>query len=156
FDGLTIGNTYPISIEYDTTQGGKHAFDYLTSFDRTEPTPGNNPCTQKQGGSIVNICHPASFVTVPIPLDPNDAAGQEPLPGNSDDIAQIAGVFTLFSGNGLSIVNPGSPYTLSGSYAGNSSTSITVQFNSTATTAVLAWSGHISTRPNWGPANSAI
>src|SRR5690349_17213088 len=25
FDGLTVGNTYTISVEYDTTQGGKHA-----------------------------------------------------------------------------------------------------------------------------------
>jgi plastocyanin len=156
FENLVIGNTYSISIEYDTTQGGKHAFDYLTSFDRTEPTPGNNPCTQKQGGSIVTICNPLSFVTTPIPLDPNVAAGQDQIPGNGDDITQIAGVFTLYNGNTMSIVNPGAPYTLSGSYAGNSSTEITVQFTATAATAVLAWSGHISTRLNWGLANSAI
>ena len=156
FEGLTIGNTYTISIEYDTTQGGKHAFDYLTSFDRTEPTPGNNPCTQKQGGSIVSICNPLSFVTTAIPVDPNVAAGLDGIPGNSDDITQIPGVFTLFNGNAMSIVNPGSPYTLSGTYAGNSSTAITVQFNATATTAVLAWGGHISNRLNWGLLNSAI
>src|SRR5678815_2869489 len=42
------------------------------------------------------------------------------------------------------------------SYAANSSTSITVQFNATASTAVLAWGGHISTRLNWGAPNSAI
>jgi uncharacterized cupredoxin-like copper-binding protein len=156
FENLVVGHTYTISIEYDTTQGGKHAFDYLTSFDRTEPSPGNNPCTQKQGGSIVNICNPLSFVTTPIPLDPNVAAGQDQISGNGDDIAQIPGVFTLYNGNALSIVNPGAPYTLSGSYAGNSSTAITVQFNATAATAVLAWSGHISTRLNWGLANSAI
>ena len=156
FDGLTVGNTYTITIEYDTTQGGDHAFDYLTSFDRTEPTPGNNPCTQKQGGSIVNICNPLSSVTTAIPLDPNVAAGQDGISGNTDDITQIPGVFTLFNGTAMSIVNPGSPYTLTGSYAGNSSTSITVQFNATAGTAVLAWSGHISTRLNWGATNSAI
>jgi uncharacterized cupredoxin-like copper-binding protein len=155
-ENLIIGNTYTLTIEYDTTQGGKHAFDYLTSFDRTEPTPGNNPCTQKQGNAIVNICNPLSFVTTPIPLDPRVAAGQDQIPANSDDITQIPGVFTLYNGNALSIVNPGSPYTLSGSYAGNSSTAITVQFNATAATAVLAWSGHISTRLTWGTANSAI
>ena len=155
-ESLIVGNTYTITIEYDTTQGGKHALDYLTSFDRTEPTPGNNPCTQKQGGSIVNICNPLSFVTTAIPLDPNVAAGQDGIPANGDDISQIPGVFTLFNGNALSVVNPGSPYTLSGSYAGNSSTSITVQFNATATTAVLAWGGHISNRLNWGITNSAI
>jgi len=156
FDSLIVGHTYTITIEYDTTQGGLHALDYLTSFDRTEPTPGNNPCTQKQGGSIVNICDPLLFVTTPIPVDPNVTNGQNGVPGGGDDIAQIPGVFTLFGGNTMSIVNPGTPYTLSGSYAGNSSTSITVQFNATATTAVLAWGGHISTRLNWGVLNSAI
>ncbi len=155
-ENLTAGNTYTLTIEYDTTQGGKHAFDYLTSFDRTEPTPGNNPCTRKEGGSIVNLCNPLSFVTTPIPIDPNVTAGQNGNPGDGDDITQIAGVFTLFNGNALSIINPGSPYTLDGTYAGNSSTSITVQFTATSSIAVLAWGGHISTRLNWGIANSAI
>jgi hypothetical protein len=90
FDGLIIGNTYTVKIQYDTTQGGKHALDYLTSFDRTEPTPGNNPCTQKQGGSIVNICNPLSFVTTAIPVDPNVSAGQDGVP-SGDDITQIPG-----------------------------------------------------------------
>jgi hypothetical protein len=156
FEGLIPGNTYTITIEYDTSQGGSHAFDYLTSFDETEPTPGNNPCTQRQGNAIVDHCDPLVSVTTPIPTDPNVAAGQDGIPGNGDDITPIAGVFTLFNGNTLSVVNPGSAYTLDGSYAGNSSTSITVQFNATAATAVLAWSGHISTRLDWGVANSAI
>ena len=155
-ENLIVGNTYTLTIEYDTTQGGKHAFDYLTSFDRTELTPGNNPCTRKQGGSIVSVCDPTSFVTTPIPLDPNVANGQNGAPGGGDDITQIAGVFTLFNGNAFSVLNPGSPYTLDGTYAGNSSTSITVQFNATSSIAVIAWGGHISTRLDWGLTNSAI
>ena len=156
FENLTAGNTYTLTVEYDTTQGGKHAFDYLTSFDTTEPTPGNNPCTRKQGGSIVSVCDPDVFVTTPIPVDQNVANGPNGIPGGGDDIVPIAGVFTLFNGNALSIVNPGSPYTLSGTYAGNSSTSIRVQFTATSSIAVLAWGGHISTRLNWGVGNSAI
>ena len=35
FEGLIPGNTYTLTIGYDTTKSGKHAFDYLTSFDRT-------------------------------------------------------------------------------------------------------------------------
>lgn len=155
-ENLIVGNTYTLTIEYDTTQGGDHAFDYLTSFDRTEPTPGNNPCTRKQGGSIVSICNPLVSVTTPIPIDQNVTNGPNGVPGGGDDITQIAGVFTLFNGNALSIVNPLSPYTLDGTYAGNSSTSITVQFNATSTIAVLAWGGHISTRLDWGIDNSAI
>ncbi|HEU4507265.1 MAG TPA: hypothetical protein VFR78_03435 [Pyrinomonadaceae bacterium] len=155
-ENLIPGNTYTLAIEYDTTQGGDHAFDYLTSFDRTEPKPGNNPCTRKQGNAIVSICDPLTFVTTPIPTDPNVTAGQDGTPGTIDDISQIAGLFTLYNGNTFSIVNPGNPYTLDGTYAGNSSTSITVQFNATAAIAVIAWGGHISTRLDWGAANSAI
>jgi len=157
FENLTAGNTYTITIEYDTTQGGDHAFDYLTSFDRTEPTPGNDPCTRKVGGSVVTICDPLTSVTTPIPIDPNVTAGQDGNLGTpGDNITQIPGVFTLFNGNALSVLNPGSAYTLSGTYAGNSSTSLKVQFTATSNIAVLAWGAHISTRLDWGTANSAI
>ena len=154
-ENLTAGNTYTITIEYDTTQGGDHAFDYLTSFDRTEHTPGNNPCTRKVGGSVLTICDPNVSVTTPIPVDPNVTAGQDGIP-SGDDITQIPGVFTLFNGNALSVLNPGNAYTLSGTYAGNSSTSLKVQFTATSDIAVLAWGAHISTRLDWGTANSAI
>ena len=155
-ENLIVGNTYTLTIEYDTTQGGNHAFDYLTSFDRTEPTPGNNPCTRKVGGSIVSVCNPLSFVTTPIPIDPNVTNGPNGAPSGGDDITQVAGVFTLFNGNAFSVLNLGSPYTLDGTYAGNSSTSITVQFTATNSIAVIAWGGHISTRLDWGILNSAI
>ena len=39
---LTAGTSYSFTIGYDTIQGGKHAYDYLTSYNRTEP--GANPC----------------------------------------------------------------------------------------------------------------
>ena len=157
FENLVAGNTYTITIEYDTTQGGDHAFDYLTSFDRTEPTPGNNPCTRKEGGSVVTICNPNVSVTTPIPVDPNVTAGEDGNPlTTGDNITQIPGVFTLFNGNALSVLNPGSAYTLSGTYAGNSSTSLKVQFTATSDIAVLAWGAHISTRLDWGAANSAL
>src|SRR6266550_8495392 len=32
----SAGNTHTLVIQYDTLQGGKHAYDYLTSFDATE------------------------------------------------------------------------------------------------------------------------
>ena len=153
-ENLIIGNTYTITFEWDTTQSGKHALDYITTFDETEDT-GNNPCTQKQGGSIVNICNLIPAVTTPIPVDQNVALGQDGVV-SGDDITPIPGVITLYNGNALSVVNPGNAYTLDGTYAGNSSTSITVQFNATAATAVLAWAGHIATRLDWGLANSAI
>jgi len=136
--GLTMVLSLPCagvvrSEAYDTTQNGKHALDYLTSFNRTETTA--DPCT---GVSGVPSC--SSPLTFPIPTDPNA-------------IAQIGGLFTIYNGS-ISVV---SGYTLSGTYTGTSQTSITVTFSPTANgTAVLAWGGHIATRLDWGVGNSAI
>ena len=73
-------------------------------------------------------------------------------PTGGDDITQIPGVLTLFGGEITNV----SAYTLDGSYAGDSSTSITVSFEADVATPVLAWGGHISTRKDWGATNSAI
>ncbi|HEX6717307.1 MAG TPA: hypothetical protein VF088_09350 [Pyrinomonadaceae bacterium] len=162
FDGLIPGNTYTLTIGFDTTKSGKHAFDYLTSFDRTETQPGNNPCTQKQGADIINWCRnnstsdltPTTPVTLGIPIDNNVRAGQDGIFPSGDDITQIPGVFSFYNATAPSVV--GGPYTLVGTYAGDSTTEITVQFTASNEQVVLAWSGHISTRLNWGLSNSAI
>ena len=145
--GFTVGSSYSVTIGYDTTKGGKHALDYLTSFDRTETLAmGNNPCSGVTGCSL------ATFTTAPIPVDPNVTAGQDQIPGNGDDITQIPGVFTLFGGTITGV----SGYTMTGSYAGDSHTSITITFTADSTNMVLAWGGHIGTRVDWGINNSAI
>ena len=137
FTDLTAGATYTTTIQYDTTQDGKHATDYLMTFNATEVTA--DPCT----GSGVPSC--AAPTTFPIPLDPNvSGAGVTQVPGQN---------FTMYNGS-ISIV---SAYTLTGTYAGTSKTSITLTFSPTADgTAVIAWGGHISTRIDWGVGNSAI
>src|SRR5206468_1934087 len=43
FSGLTPATSHTIAIEWDTTQSGKHAIDYLTTFNRSDA--GANPCT---------------------------------------------------------------------------------------------------------------
>jgi hypothetical protein len=145
--GFTIGSSYTVTLGYDTTKGGKHALDYLTSFDRTETLAmGNNPCSGVTG------CNLGTFTTFPIPTDPLVTAGFDQIPGNSDDITQIPGNFTLFGGTITAV----SGYTLSGSYAGDSHTTITITFTANATNMVLAWGGHIGTRADWGAANSAV
>ena len=65
-------------------------------------------------------------------------AGFDHIAGNSDDIAQIPGVFTMFGGT----IDGVSAYNLTGSYAGDSTRSIMVNFTFGATgTVVLAWRG---------------
>src|SRR5262249_1773462 len=103
-----------------------------------------------------------------IPTDPKvTAAGVPEIPGN----------FTLYDGTFLNYVLAGpdgkigtaddivatgsiNPYTYSsGTYAGNTSTSITVEFKYTGATgqdALLLWGGHIASQFDWGAGNSAI
>lgn len=145
FSNLDTNASHTVTIEYDSTQSGKHAIDYLTSFDRTESTA--NPCS---GVANCNLAGP--FSTFAIPVDANVTNGSDGMNGTSDDIAQIAGNFTLFNGTITSV----SAYTLGGSFAGNSQTSVTINFTATTPNPVLAWGGHISTRADWGVNNSAI
>lgn len=131
FDNLDTGGSNPhsLTIEWDTTQGGKHAIDYVTTYNRTEFI-GNNPCS-----GVVPACGPAT--TFPIPLDPNVS---------SAGVTQIGGqVFTMWGATITSV----SAYTLSGSYLGNSATRITINFTANQANPVLAWSGHIADRQDW-------
>ncbi len=146
--GFTVGSTgNTVTLGYDTTKAGKHALDYLTSFDRTETLAmGNNPCSGVAG------CNLGTFTTFPIPVDPSVTAGFDQIPANGDDITQIPGNFTLFGGTITGV----SGYTVSGSYAGDSHTSITITFTANSADMVLSWGGHIGTRADWGANNSAV
>lgn len=142
----TPNTSSAILLEWDTTKGGKHALDYLTTYNRTEVI-GNDPCNGVAG------CNLSTFTTFPVPVDPDVTAGFDQVSGNSDDITQVAGVFTLFGGT----IDGVSGYSLSGSYAGDSTRSITVNLTFGPTgTVVLAWGGHIARRADWGVNNSAI
>jgi hypothetical protein len=126
FTDLTPGVSYFITIAYDTTKSGKHAFDYLTTYDRTvSPDP-------LDGTTGVN----ATVSTFAIPVDDNVTKGQNGIddgpvgPTGGDDIAQIAGI-----GGTITAV---SGYTRSpNNYVTDSTTTITVTF--TPRTSVLAW-----------------
>ena len=127
---LATTGSHRVTIQWDTTKGGKHAIDYLTSYNRTETTA--DPC------SLVTGC--GSPTTFGIPNDTNAS------------IAKIPGVFTLFNGTITSV----SAYALSGSYTGDSETSITINFTASNSSPVLAWGGHIATQADWGLNSSAI
>ena len=149
-NNLTIGASYGVNIGFESTKDGKHAYDYLTSFNRTESTA--EPC-------IDVTCSPPND-TLPIPIDTNvSGAG----------VTQVGSQFiSLFGGNfidaGSNIANTGDlcatatcniatnpgPYVLTGSYAGSSSTSTYVYFTASAETVVLAWGGHIAAESDWG------
>ena len=161
FTGLTVGQTYTYSMEWDTTKAGLHAIDYLTTYNRTEEDA--DPCFD-----VTCVGAPSTF---PIPADPRVTAGPtspfagddiNPGPdgtaGTADDALGSYGNFTLWNGTITSV----SDYTLTqgtyvnGAYVGDTSTAISVTFTANSTTAVLAWGGHISHRKDWGADASAI
>jgi len=146
FDNLTTGATiHHITIEWDTTKSGKHAIDYLTTFNRTVSTA--NPCLGVTG------CSPATFDTEPIPLDPQVDNG------SNSPIDQIAGDFRLYGGTITSITstpNNGYSYPNGAGFAGDKSARIEINFTTTVANPVLAWGGHIATRQDWGSGSSAV
>src|SRR5262249_5104041 len=48
--GLSAGS-HQLTIQWDTTKGGRHALDYIGSYDATEPSTNgnNNPCAGVSG-----------------------------------------------------------------------------------------------------------
>jgi len=136
FDSLSLG-THAVTIKWDTTKSGKHALDYLTSFDRTVATA--NPCLGVSGCS--------SFTTFPIPKDPQ-------VDNEGAPITQLGGSFTLYGGTITTV--SGYSYDDGSGFAGDKSARITVTFTTSVANPVLAWGGHISSRADWGANNSAV
>ncbi len=152
---LTVGATYGVQLEWDTTQSGLHALDYITSVARTEST----------ADACAGISCSAPVSNLPIPLDPlvtgagvTQVAAQSiridggtfPASGavvsNTGDLCGLASC-TL-------AVNP-SAYAHTGTFAGNSTATTTVYFTASTPTIVLSWSGHIASQADWGAGKSA-
>ena len=147
FAGLTIGQTYTVKISYDTTVGndGKHAYDYLGTYDSTQANA--NPCDGIAGCNLIDDDNS----TFPIPSDPRVNANM--LTGRTQILGQE---FTCFNCDILNVGTPGSEYGFTGSYSGASTTSIIVTFTANATNPVLSFAGHVGSRLDWGADNSAV
>lgn len=152
---LTIGATYAVTIEWDTTQSGKHALDYLTSFDRS--VPGADPCAGYTCGTSAQLA---------IPADPNVTAAGVTEVANRFFTAYgatfpVGGATVENSGNlcgtstCLIAANP-SAHVRTGTYSGTSQTSITVHVTAASDRIILAWGGHIAARADWGMTASAV
>ena len=140
-DGLTLTAGHKIIFAWDVSKDSKHAIDYLTDFDRT--VSDANPCTS------VAVC--GAETTFPIPADPTITG-----------FTQIAGSFSMFGGTITAAsaygLNPGSNNCPGGTpdFIGTDTRCIELTFTATQSNPVLAWGGHIATRQNWGPGNSAV
>ncbi|MDQ3756627.1 MAG: DUF11 domain-containing protein [Actinomycetota bacterium] len=132
FENLSIG-THNVEIEWATTKSGKHALDYIGSYNATETTA--DPCDGN------TLCTGAAATTFAIPADSNIPAG-----------IQKPGVLTMW---GATITGTGL-YVLDAPYTGDSKTKLKITFTTTTAAPVLAWAGHIATRLDWGPTSSAV
>ncbi len=133
FDNLSLAS-HTVTIEWDTTKSGKHALDYIDNFNQS--VLNANPCLGVSGCS--------AFSTFAIPADPQvTGAGVTPVAGN----------FRLYGGTitAVSAYSGGAGFP-----AGDNSRRITITFTASVANPVLAWGGHISTRLDWGPNNSAV
>ena len=154
--GLTVGQTYFLNLEWDSTEnGGHHAIDYLTSFDRTETTA--DPCA--------GVTCAGGTSQLAIPIDSRVTSAGVTQLGSQ----HITAYGATFPAGGASVANSGnlcgtatctiaanpSAYGFTGDFTGGSQTSTRVFFTATNATAVIAWGGHIARRQDWGSGNSA-
>ncbi|MDM7923436.1 MAG: carboxypeptidase-like regulatory domain-containing protein, partial [Pyrinomonadaceae bacterium] len=138
-DGTTV---HTVTIGYDVLKSGVHAIDYLGTYDWTESIAmGNNPCSGVTG-THCNPFNGAGTSRITIPVDPeiqNFPAPRATMPTD--------GEFTMWGGTLLTIAYE--------PYAGGEERRVTLTFKATVSNPVLAWSGHVAWRGEWGSGNSA-
>ncbi len=143
-ENLPTTGTLSLVIEYDIKHSGKHAIDYLTSFDRTETTA--NPC------SGVSPCSLSGTAAFPAPSAAGSpAAGQPTTSFNALPSAgrQLSLYNATIAGSGITYVAQGDLN------AASASTQVQIQFTASSSTVVFAWGGHIGSSADWGTGNSA-
>ncbi|MFL5797025.1 MAG: hypothetical protein ACJ77A_03710, partial [Actinomycetota bacterium] len=131
---------------WDTTKSGKHAYDYLTTYNRTVSSA--DPCA-----GIAGCGSPTTFA---IPTDTHDPKVQ--VAGNftcfNCTISTVAAP-TLAELGSCSTYNADAHYALCGDYTGDSSTAIKLTFTTSVATPVIAWGGHIASELIWGEGQGA-
>jgi hypothetical protein len=136
--GLTVGTSYSFTIGYDILKNGKHAIDYLGTFNATETTADpchDVGCTLASPTSTIAV--PTDTVTVTNNINPFTH-----LP-----IIQQPGVITMWGGQ-LTAVS----YV---PYDGSEHRALTLTFTATSTSMEFAFGGHIAWGGDWGVGNSA-
>ena len=126
----TSVTTHTLTIQYDTLQSGTHAYDYLTSYNRTETTA--DPTTGLTGLTAGNC--------KPIPPDLTIAFAN---PGST----QAPGCISIWNGTITSLAY--------GTADTSGTRSVIVTFTATDPTVLIAWGGHIASQIDWGAGNSA-
>jgi uncharacterized repeat protein (TIGR01451 family) len=131
---LTVDNslstTHTLTIQYDTLQSGKHAYDYLTSYNRTE--------TNADATTGVSPASAGNCFTIPIDLTNLFA---------NPSSTQVPGCIQIWNGLITDVQY--------GTMDATGQRSVIVTFTAANSTVLLAWGGHIATQVDWGAGNSA-
>lgn len=149
-NGFAPGTSHTVTIQYGTTKQGKHAYDFLTTWDHSENWIAIADRCQGIPG-----CTTAAETTLPIPDDPNDESGHfQGTVGPRNFVMR-----------GGTLDSAGVP-TMSGDYLGDSETTIQISFtvansgdmcttkNNITSCGIALWFGaHISKSDDWFPYN---
>ncbi len=147
--------SHTIHINYDFTQDGTKAFDFLTTWNVTQT--GADPCSGS--AHVPSTCPPGPVSTFPLPGDSFNPAGKGSL--TVDGAISDAGVsrnLTIYNGTITAI----SAVTHSGSATGDSEADILVTFTANScgspncdSIVELVWGGHLAKSAYWGASNGA-
>jgi hypothetical protein len=121
------GSSHSVTFKYGTTKSGTHAYDFLTTYDYSEGWISLADLCQDIDG-----CTTAAVDTQVMGDDPN-------VPPAIEDAPQL---FTMRGGDLTGATNP---QIVSGSYAGDSETAVTVTFTVAASGSMCATKGQDTT-----------
>jgi uncharacterized repeat protein (TIGR01451 family) len=143
-EGLAAG-THSVHINYDFTAGGHEAYDFLATYNATEPAT----LCSSGGGAVSSMCPslPAP-VTHAFPSDPFSPGSPThaglPVSG-AETFAAVGRNLTMYGGTIDSITGP----THAGPTGGNSTGDFVVTFTTTGSAALFAWGGHLAQSAYW-------
>ena len=164
--------THTLVMHYSPATSGKHAIDYLGSFDATETTSAtagpfhanrNDPCGDQvlAGSMSPAVCTPSSPVSsLSVPAaDLVHADAAHCGTAGTFSGTQVPGAIKMFGPAGSALL--GFTYLSQNVSAGSGcDTTVSLSFSipsalSANDSVVIAWGGHIASELNWGAGNSA-
>ena len=151
--GLSNG-AHTVVIEYQTTKGGKHAYDFLTNDTASETwVTDADLCSGPVTTAMPSCTSLSSNLSPAIPHDPLNTLG---TPDGNQHFKIKNGTITSF----------GTPTLVNGSYGADSLTDIAVNFTVNTSTCAdasggkcpvfITWGAHVSSQADWGAGTSAV
>ncbi|MGH8975051.1 MAG: prealbumin-like fold domain-containing protein, partial [Acidimicrobiia bacterium] len=146
--------THTIHLNYDFTQAGHKAYDFLATYNATEQV---DICGPGGGGPPHPLCanlpapDTAPFPSDPLVVDGLSVAGAEAAFEAGG--ASHTRLLTIWGGSIVSITPASGPVHSGDFEDGNSTADFLVTFTSDTDAVILAWGGHIASSAYWNVAN---